>query len=101
MESQEGLTMTHSKQIDTYRKICSQSTIQSDPKGQFSMIINQLREKSNYENALLQVSDVYFDQLSCKWVQWGFENQAPGLGEHPKSKLLLVWLVNYERAFEY
>jgi hypothetical protein len=57
MASQEGLTMIHSNQIDNYRKICSQSTIQSDPKGQFANIINQLREKCNYENALLQVSE--------------------------------------------
>jgi hypothetical protein len=51
----EGLQMTHSNQIDPYRKVCSLATIQPDPRGHFAKIIGQLKEKTNYENAILQV----------------------------------------------
>ena len=54
--SSEGLTMSHSNQIDPYRKICSMATVQSDPKGHFAKIVQQIRETSNYENVLLQVN---------------------------------------------
>ena len=55
MATDEGLKMTHSSQVDPLRKVCSLVTIQSDQRGHFSKIIDQLKEKINYENALLQV----------------------------------------------
>ncbi len=55
MASETGLKMSQSNQIDTYRRICSETTIQSDPDGHFAKIVEQLREKSNYPNDLLQV----------------------------------------------
>ncbi len=61
MDSENGFKMSHSPQIDPYRKICSALTIQSDPNGHFAKIVDQLKEKTNYENALLQVRNVIDD----------------------------------------
>ena len=58
MAPETGLKMTHSNQIDPYRKVCSASTIQSDPNGYFAKIIDELKEKNNFENVLLQVRNL-------------------------------------------
>ena len=63
--SSKGLTMTHSKQIDPYRKICSLATVQPDSNGYFSKIVEQIKETSNYENVLLQVK-IGLVQEKCK-----------------------------------
>ena len=64
MAKERGLKMLHSNQIDTYRRICSETTIQSDPDGHFAKIVEQLREKSNYPNDLLQVYHYTFTSIT-------------------------------------
>ena len=55
--SSNGLQFTHSPSIDPLKRRCSAATIQSDPKGHFSLLIDQLRKQENYENVLLQISN--------------------------------------------
>ena len=56
MASTYGLKFTHSPSIDPLKRHCSAATIQSDPKGHFAMLIDQLRKQENYENVLLQIN---------------------------------------------
>ncbi len=54
----EGLTFTHSNHIDTLKRQCSVLTIQSEPRGQFAVLINHMRKiTGNYVNVLLQISE--------------------------------------------
>ena len=55
--SSSGLQFTHSPSIDPFKRHCSIATIQSDPKGHFSTLIDQLRNQENYENILLQIGN--------------------------------------------
>ena len=55
--SSNGLQFTHSQSIDPLKRHCSVATIQSDPKGHFSTLIEQLRKQENFQNVLLQISN--------------------------------------------
>ena len=57
MDSQ-GLKFTHSPSIDPLKRHCSVATIQSEPKGHFSRLIDQLRKQENFENVILQISSL-------------------------------------------
>ena len=58
MSSQNsGLQFTHSPSIDPLKRHCSAATIQSDPKGHFSSLVDQLRKQENFQNVLLQINN--------------------------------------------
>ena len=52
MAAQNGLQFTHSPSIDPLKRHCSVATIQSDPKGHFSTLVDQLRKQENFQNVL-------------------------------------------------
>ena len=56
--SSSGLQFTHSPSIDPLKRHCSAATIQSDPKGHFCTLINQLRKQEKFENVLLQIKNL-------------------------------------------
>lgn len=63
-----GLVFTHSPKIDPLRKHCSIATIQSDPRGHFVTIIEQIKKAGNYENVLLQLAKLEDDLEILKYV---------------------------------
>ena len=58
MAAQNGLQFTHSPSIDPLKRHCSVATIQSDPKGHFSTLVDQLRKQENFQNVLLQINNL-------------------------------------------
>ena len=61
--SSNGLQFTHSPSIDPLKRHCSVATIQSDPKGHFSSLVEQLRKQDNFVNVLLQINTLSEDNL--------------------------------------
>ena len=61
--SSNGLQFTHSQSIDPLKRHCSVATIQSDPKGHFSTLIDQLRKQENFQNVLLQINNLSGNNL--------------------------------------
>ena len=57
MAAPSGLMFTHSPSIDPLRRHCSIATVQSDPKGHFSALVDQLRKQENFQN-VLQVTNM-------------------------------------------
>ena len=56
---EKGLDFTHSKHIDSHKQKCSLLTLQSDPRGQFAILVNHMRNVTgNYINVLLQISQM-------------------------------------------
>ena len=53
-----GLKFTHSPHIDPLKRHCSALTIQSDPRGHFALLIDQVRKQENYENVLFQINNL-------------------------------------------
>ena len=58
MAAPSGLQFTHSPGIDPLKRHCSAATIQSDPKGHFSSLVDQLRKHENFQNILLQINNL-------------------------------------------
>ena len=60
------LKFTHSNNIDSLKRQCSLVTIQSDPRGQFSTLIDHMRNLTgNYVNVLFQISEMKVSDASA------------------------------------
>ena len=80
--SSNGLQFTHSPSIDPLKRHCSVATIQSDPKGHFSTLIDQLRKQENFQNVLLQINNLSGNNLELlkfvfKYKTYTHANENP------------------------
>lgn len=77
MEEESTLQFTHSGHIDPLRRHCSLLTLQYDPKGHFSKLLDHLRKSTgNYVNILLQMSQLQNDPFEMLKFAANIEGMA-------------------------